>query len=285
MCLSEESPYRDYNGSFPSGHNWDSYIEWVRLEMYRLLEMEVVDDSDDDPDEIPSTVSGDEDGADLEDTDKDKEANAKNKDQKDNTEGGSKIDDGTSKDDVEADPNYVEIDDDEAPDDWYFKGYLAFALWGFIPAPGGEKYKSILMGSVDDFHSKRKHGSRKEIRQNNKDRSDADRKLDKRGETKDEENISDKNLTNLMVNGRMEMQSQKIYESKVSKLQYQVIYHKDLMQEVKEEMAFLDSDDKKGKKALQDQWRALSKKKDSYYQEWLVVTEEERTRREGVVVK
>ena len=117
LCLSEESPYRDYNGSFPSGHNWDSYIEWVRQEMYRLLETEVVEDSDDDPDDISSTVSGEEDGADLEDTDKDKEANAKNKDQKDNTEGGSNIDDGTSKDDVEANPDYVEIDDDEAPDD------------------------------------------------------------------------------------------------------------------------------------------------------------------------
>ena len=151
------------------------------------------------------------------------------------------------------DPDYVEINDDEAPDDWYFKGYLAFALWGYIPAPGGEKYKSILMGSIEDGRSKKKNGSHKEIRQNNKERSDADRKLDKRGEAKDEENISDKNLTNLMVNGRIEMQSQKIYESKVLKLQYQVIYHRDLMQEVKEEMAFLDSDDKKGKKALQDQ--------------------------------
>ena len=87
-----------------------------------------------------------------------------------------------------------------------------------------------------------------------------------------------------MVNGRMEMQSQKIYESKVSMLQYQVVYHKDLMQEVKEEMAFLDSDDKKGMKKLQDQWRALSQKKNSYYQEWLVVTEEERTRREDITL-
>ena len=47
------------------------------------------------------------------------------------------------------------------------------------------------MGSVDDGRSKKKLGSSKDIRQNNKERSDADRKLDKRGETKDEENILD----------------------------------------------------------------------------------------------
>ena len=47
-----------------------------------------------------------------------------------------------------------DIDDDEAPDDWYFKGYLAFVLWGFIPAPGGEKYKSILMQGLGNDHKK-----------------------------------------------------------------------------------------------------------------------------------
>lgn len=32
------------------------------------------------------------------------------------------------------------------------KGYLAFALWNFIPAPGGEKYKSILMQGLGNDH-------------------------------------------------------------------------------------------------------------------------------------
>ena len=156
LCVSEDSPYRDYNGTFPSGHNWDSYIEWVRQEMYSLLETELEEDSDD-PDGIPSTVSGEDDGADVEDTGNDetnKAANDVNEGEKDNTDGASKIADGISKDDENADPTYIDIDDDEVPDDWYFKGFLVFALWGFIPAPGGEKYKSILMQGSGNDHSK-----------------------------------------------------------------------------------------------------------------------------------
>ena len=57
----------------------------------------------------------------------------------------------------------------------------------------------------------KKHGgSCKDVRQNNKERSYKDRKLDKRGETKgkinnETGNNSDKQLTDLMVNGRLEM--------------------------------------------------------------------------------
>lgn len=32
----------------------------------------------------------------------------------------------------------------------YFKGYFAFALWGYIPPEGGERFKSTLMTTVID---------------------------------------------------------------------------------------------------------------------------------------
>lgn len=38
-------------------------------------------------------------------------------------------------------------------------------------------------------------------------------------------------------------------------------FHKDLIHDCKEEIAFLDSLDKEGKKALIDKWRANSKKR------------------------
>ena len=34
LCMSDSSPYKNFNGSFASGTNWDTYIEWVRVEMF-----------------------------------------------------------------------------------------------------------------------------------------------------------------------------------------------------------------------------------------------------------
>ena len=36
------------------------------------------------------------------------------------------------------------------PEEEYFKGFFAFALFGYIPPDGGEKYKSSLMLTVVD---------------------------------------------------------------------------------------------------------------------------------------
>ena len=58
LCISEASPYKDFNGTFASGTNWETYIEWVRVEMFKILEGDKVYDvdEDDDPDSIPITV-------------------------------------------------------------------------------------------------------------------------------------------------------------------------------------------------------------------------------------
>ena len=96
--------------------------------MYNLLEADKVYDinDDEDPDAIP-TVSVD---------DNHEESSVTNKNT-DNAKGG-----------VEG----VVVNKDAGdgvPYEWSFKGYIAFALWGHIPIPGGEKYKSLVMFSVD----------------------------------------------------------------------------------------------------------------------------------------
>ena len=30
LCLEESSPYRNFNGTFPSGTNWEDYLLWIR---------------------------------------------------------------------------------------------------------------------------------------------------------------------------------------------------------------------------------------------------------------
>ena len=58
LCTSENSPYKDFNGTFASGTSWETYIEWVRVEMFKILEGDKVYDADkdDDPDQIPISV-------------------------------------------------------------------------------------------------------------------------------------------------------------------------------------------------------------------------------------
>ena len=58
LCMSDSSPYKDFDGTFASGTTWDTCIEWVRVEMFKALEkdktFEVEVDDDNDPDEMPS---------------------------------------------------------------------------------------------------------------------------------------------------------------------------------------------------------------------------------------
>ena len=58
LCTSEKSPYKDFDGQFSSGTNWETYLEWLRVEMYQILETDKVYEinDDEDPDAIP-TVS------------------------------------------------------------------------------------------------------------------------------------------------------------------------------------------------------------------------------------
>ena len=36
LCLKPDSPWKDFDGHYPSGKTWFDYIEWLRVEMYRI---------------------------------------------------------------------------------------------------------------------------------------------------------------------------------------------------------------------------------------------------------
>ena len=177
--------------------------------------------------------------------------------------------------------SFCESVKDSVPHDWYFKGYLAFALWGFIPAPGGEAYKSLLMQGV--MKGETKGGTRREICLLKKERSDTDRLLDRRGETAAHvDSSTDKQLSDLLLRGRCEAQAQKTYETKVQNLEYQMHFQSEKMKDYKEEIGFLDPSEKEERKELRDKWKQCSKEKDRLYLEWQQLTETESVRREGV---
>ena len=67
--------------------------------------------------------------------------------------------------------------------------------------------------------------------------------LDKHGETKDDLNVINNMLTQLLHNRKLETQRQKAYQSQVDQLEYQINFEDRKMGDIKDEMAMLDSDD------------------------------------------
>ena len=54
LCLRSDSPWKNFNGHYPSGKTWFDFIEWVRIEMYNVSnECPIVDILDVDLDAQP----------------------------------------------------------------------------------------------------------------------------------------------------------------------------------------------------------------------------------------
>ena len=47
ICVREDSPYKGYKEIFPSGHNRESYLEWLREEMNGKIAKIVLEDKTD----------------------------------------------------------------------------------------------------------------------------------------------------------------------------------------------------------------------------------------------
>ena len=144
LCLSDDNPYKNVpsSGNFPSGHNWEDYVKWLRVAMHRSLEEE----------ENRRKINL------LSDDDMSNEnGGGKKSDDLDGDDGGKGkevVDKGDGDDDSELIQNNGDDDDEEAsnahdvPTDTYFKGFFAFALWGYIPPPGYEEYQSMLIKTI-----------------------------------------------------------------------------------------------------------------------------------------
>ena len=242
---------------------------------------EVIDD--DDPDALPS-VSVDESDKVKDDSKKKKSARKKDQSDEDLDPDEDDDDDGDEDDGKTVVATIVTKDnDDTVPYDWMFKGYIAFALWGHIPIPGGEKYKSLLMSSIDG-EEKVKGGTRKELRNMRQARAAIDRALDKRGDKKDgdkkdDAGAIDKQLADLLMKGRLETQKQKLYQSKVDQFQYEIDFINTKMRNVKDELDMLDSDDADEKKELKKQWKKCKDEREDIFQKLTELTQAENTRR------
>ena len=151
--MAESPKYKDFKGTYPSGTNYFDYLDWIRKKMHVAMKKEndgdVKFDDEKYLDAIPETESSEDDGSNQgndeeEKTRRTKPGKNKNKKRVDDDDESFEVD---SDDDTESEQSYdsQNVDDVDIDPGEYFKGFFAFALWGYIPAPGGEEYKSTIM--------------------------------------------------------------------------------------------------------------------------------------------
>ena len=119
------------------------------------------------------------------------------------------------------------------------------------------------------------------------ERSLADKALDKRGVPLGSAigvDKSEQRLLELMSKGRIEQMQQKKFVLTRDKFEVQMRFKSEEMNDIKDEMKMLDSDDDECKKTLKKRWAELRKEKKNLYTSWLTVTEEEEIRRDDVEI-
>ena len=297
FCLGEDSPYRNWNGTYPSGTNWEDYLIWVRTKMYHssldtTAIVEVVDEESNEDGNADGNEDGNDEDGNVLDEDEDEEEASENG-------GGNCIlqepvnnDAGNVEDPVEDPDEVGTAHEDELPSlppDEIFKGFLAFALWGFITPEGGDQYKSTLMATVVDTETKpKKENGRKAVKIAEGIDKDAARILDVRGDSISAKKQAEQMLalTGIMIDGRTELKKMQLYKVRIGKLELELKYHASRINELKEEVkelkedGYLEDDETKiDLKELKGELKRLKELRNSTFQNLNIVMGAEVERR------
>ena len=261
MCVREDSPYKNYKGDYPSGHNRDSYLEWIREQMNdEILKIVLEDKIDED---APPNETKDADADDM-------------------------IDDSNKSD---GKSNNTKNTNGKNSGDTYFKGYIAFSLWGFIPPPGGEELKSSIIHAIE---SPKRSADRSGGRIAKREKKEADKKytnaLEYRGTPKE---VSDNNqqmneIKTIIIDGRKESEKQKLFKCRTNKIEFDMRYCTERVKEIREEISELKEDAEDGEdtsqeiKDLKKELKSLRSKKKDLYERWIEINDEEDRRRSTI---
>ena len=196
-------------------------------------------------------------------------------------------DDVEKKDNVDS-PKKASSNDDETndpPKDVYFKGYFSFLLWGYIPPPGYEEYKSLSMTTVEKKGERKR--DKKTLGRAASRKKDAENKLiDGRFEMRGTSRYDgvEKKITDLMVKGRIEMQTQKTFAVKKEKLEFLLKYEVDTISDLRADFWMCSSEDESEKLELKNKIKEHQKERDKLKKEWEIITDKEQKRREVIVI-
>ena len=252
ICLNPKSKYRD--GKFPSGENWFDYIGWVRREMYKIEREQKIVVTLDDDEEAESSI----DGISMENECNNEEM----KNEKPNDDDG----------------NNDSLECEDPPEGEYFKGFFAFAIWGFIPPNGEDEHKSILISSVLGDESERisKKDGRKSTRENHKKSTEV-------GNPGSAYTTSFENkFAEMMMKHKVETQRQKNFNLLKESILVRMEYYDSSMTQIIEEIKCLDNteEDKKEKRNLRDKLKEFREMKGEVLEEFNTITSNEIKRRE-----
>ena len=270
FCLQPDSPYYNFNGTFPSGTNWEDYLVWIKQKMYEFESKAHIEDL-------------------LDEDSTSNEADGRDEDE-DGSNNCTEIIENSSNavNSANATTETSTVNAKEIPPGEYFKGFIAFALWGYIPPSGGEQYKSTLIGTIVEKETKgKKDNSRAAVMKELKEEKFYLKELEKRGTNsyKAEEESRFDALKDIMVKGREEMSKQRLYKCRINKIEFQLRFAAARIKEIKEELQEIkddsDSDDDKKSKIhdLKQELKMTRESKKDSYQNWKVVTEAEEARR------
>ena len=206
ICVRQDSPCKNYKGDYPSGHNHNSYLEWIREQMNEEMSKIALEDKIDE--DVPPNDENDADADDaIDDSNKFDEKNNNTKSRK-----------------------------GKNSSDTYFKGYIAFSLWGFIPPPSGEELKSSIIHAIENLkRNANKSGGRiaKRVREEaNKKYTNA---LEYRGMPKE---ISDNNkqmneIKSMIIEGCKESEKQKLFKCRANKIEFDMRHCANRLKEIR----------------------------------------------------
>ena len=295
FCLAEDSPYKNFDGIFPSGTNWNDYITWLRNKMSNTGTDDIADDVGDDNSildddatagtanttamEENTSVATPVTAATVEnDTSVTTHTTATGEN---DTAGGNDAAKKTNNDEGVTVGNKKKTED-------YFKGFFAFALWGFIPPPGGDGYKSALISSVVDTET----SIAKDMSRNSRKIAEVtqkahERELEKRGtsSTSDVKELTD--LVQMFKKGKKEMSKQRLFRVRIGRINDEMKMSTTRVNEIRVEIQDLkddlendgDEDDiKEQQRELKNELKLLRYDKKSLYSRWKVMTDAEEAR-------
>ena len=282
LCQGSGSPYKDFNGTFPfpSGKYWEDYIEWLRVEFYKKYEIDGADDNniidDDEKIETPIRINSDEESNDNVSGSKSVgNDGSRNTDDNDSTSKYTNRKSCTTEELL----NEEDEDSDELPEETYFRGFFAFALWGFIPPPGFEDYKSVgMLQNLSIRESKKMN--RLTCKKEEAERNELDAKLDRRGELKSDG--KEKTITELLVVGRLENHLQQSYQVQSDNMKFRMAFLDGYMRELRDEFNMWDISEVEERKRIKTKLQQLRKEKGDCFEMWQIMSNREEERRAAV---
>ena len=314
LCLSSDSPYKSFyqnNGTYPSGQNWFDYATWIRKAMHQLI-TKSGGTKDFDVEDTANVCNDSEDEDVMDDVEDAKEEQTKTQKKKTLTKKATRKKKYSNSDDDDSDyeseserssdeditkksnvrsptkttPTKTTNDDygtNDPPKDVYFKGYFSFLLWGYIPPPGYEHYKSLSMTTVEkkgDNKRDKKTLGRASSRKSDTDNKLIDERFERRGTLRNDG--VEKNITELMVKGRIEMQNQKTFAVKKEKLEFLLKYEVEAISDLRADFRMCSSEDESEKLDIKGRIKKHQKTRDELKEQWEKIINKEEKRREVI---